>query len=482
MKIKSLVAPLLLFSLLAVSCDDTTDTLGKSLTEAAAHVLISTDTFTVSSRSIKVDSVLARTSTGNLGRIKDPETGTYITCDFATQFHMLDSAQYTSIMPKDSLYSYKYEGGTIRADSCRLLVFFDSWEGDSMASVKVSLNEMAKPMLENRKYYTNFNPEDEGYLRKTTDDNAISIEKTYTLADLTYPTDQLDYYTTYKAIHFALNDPYVDVSGNEYESYGTYLLQKFYENPKNFMNSIKFANNVCPGFYLKTEGGEGSMAYVNATELIFYFTVEMNDTLYARYFSIAGTEEVLQHTTVSNDEALEDLVNDNSCTYLKTPAGIFTEVELPVDDIMRGYENDTLNTVELTLTRLNNETVSDYSLDYPSTLLLIQKDSLYSYFENACLPDNKESYLTSYSSNTYTFHNISALVRHMYTLKQSGKASADWNKVVIIPVETTLNSSSVVMKVNHLMDITSTKLVGGSENKNGDIKVNVIYSKFTDEQ
>lgn len=67
------------------------------------------------------------------------------------------------------------------------------------------------------------------------------------------------------------------------------------------------------------------------------------------------------------------------------------------------------------------------------------------------------------------------MITYMYNNKDR---SEDWNKVVIIPVTLTTNSSGQVLKVVHDMSLTSTRLVGGSENKNGDIKLEVVYSRF----
>jgi len=476
MKLKAWAAFLLPLSLVAVSCDDTTDTLGQSLTDAVDYVVIKTDTFTVTTRSIKADSVLSRTTKGNLGRIKDPETGTYITCDFTTQFHVLDDIV---VWPKDSLYYYKNDG-IVRADSCILRFLFTDYIGDSLAPMKATLYELAKPMYEDRLYYSGFDPAENGYLR--TDENAIRISKTYTACDYTIDEDEREDDDYYPSVNFTLTGAYTDKNGNTYENFGSYVLQMYYEHPEYFENSLKFAKNVCPGFCLKLESGVGNMIYVDVTNLSIFYSIQVSDTVGSTYMNLSGTEEMLQHTTVSNDAAIDRLVEDETCTYLKTPAGIFTEMTIPVEEIIEGHENDTLNTAEVVLTRLNNEVKTDYDLPYPTTLLMIQKDSLYNYFENSDIPDYKESFLAVYSSNTYTFHNISGLVRHMYDLKQSGKASEDWNKVVIIPVETTLNSSSLVTKVNHKMSLSSTKLVGGSQNPNGDIKINVIYSKFSDEE
>ena len=61
------------------SCDDTTDTIGNSLTDNMDMLEVTTDTFNVETRSIVADSVLSRSTTGYLGRIRDLETGNYIT-------------------------------------------------------------------------------------------------------------------------------------------------------------------------------------------------------------------------------------------------------------------------------------------------------------------------------------------------------------------------------------------------------------------
>ena len=51
----------------------------------------------------------------------------------------------------------------------------------------------------------------------------------------------------------------------------------------------------------------------------------------------------------------------------------------------------------------------------------------------------------------------------------------------MIPVTTTYNTSGqtqVLTRVEHNMSLSSTRLVGGPDNKRGDVKLSVIYSKF----
>ena len=465
----------LLLSMVAVSCNDNTDTIGQTLTDNMDQVRIYTDTFNVSTRSIKAGPVLSRTATGNLGRMKDPETGSLITGDITTKFHVLSNLNIPS---KEDLYYFK-NNGEILADSCDIRFYFADFEGDSLATMKATLYELAKPLQEDGKYYTDFDPMKEGFVR--TDENAIKIGKTYTLWDLTISKAEREATNHANNIRIKITGPYTDKNGNTYPNFATFILRNYYEHPEYFANSLTFANHICPGFYLKSESGTGSMAYIYATNMNVYYRGVANDGA-TLVIPFAGTEEVMQHSTITNDNKVDELLEDNTCTYLKTPAGIFTEMTIPVDDIMKGHENDTLNTVKVSLTKLNNKVQKDYSLDNATSLLMIPKDSLATFFESNKTIDNKTSFLSGITGNTYTYSNISELVRRMYDKKMKGNYSEDWNKVVIIPVEyssTSTSSTTSTYKMNHQMTLSSTRLVGGSENPNGDIKLSVIYSKFS---
>lgn len=495
-----LLAGLSLLMILVTACDETTDGLGSSLTDNTAILQIATDSFKVSSRSIVADSVLSRSSTGYLGRIKDPETGTYITGDFMVQFTTLNEKVFPG---KDSIESKI--NGEIVADSCVINLFYSDFYGDSLATMKLSFHEMAKPMEENVMYYSNFDPAAKGYLRE----NGIKIDKVYTLADQN-TKDSIRKTTDYlPSIRIALNDPYTDKDGNTYNNYGTYVMRKYYEDPNNFKNPYQFVHKVCPGFYLKVKDGIGSMAYVSISWMNIYYKVKSNDTIYTGRTSFSGTEEVLQTTRVTSDkQSLAKLVAENNCTYVKSPAGIFTELTLPVDEIVNNHDNDTLNTAKIVLTRIQNERHTAYDLSLPTYLLMVPKDSLYSFFEKNSLPNNVTSYVkerdhTTVSTSTYytnaaasrkiykdsyTFDNISNLIRSMANAKKNGGSGyvdshPNWNKVVLVPVSistsTTSNNTQQISRVVNDMSITSLKLVGGSENPNGDITISVIYSKFS---
>ncbi len=477
---KKLFFACLAFACVLIACDDSTDTLGTTLINNMDHLDINTDTFTVTTRSIKVDSVYARNTSGYLGTVRDPETGEYITAHFMTQFHTLEDYEFPEL---DSLVSVDSKGEII-ADSCEIRIFWSDYYGDSLSSMKCSVFELAKPMAEGIKYYSNFDPKSEGYIRATSD-GGIKVNKSYTLEDMNVERSTRDntYYS--KNIRVVLNDEYTDQDGVTYNNYGTYIMRKYYEeyggNPDYYKNSYNFINNICPGFYVESVGGLGNMAEIQLTQLNLYFRYIEEDTIYVGTTSFSGTNEVVQCTNyVKDSDVLDALVADATCTYLKTPAGIFTEVTLPVDEICYGHDNDTINSAKFTLQRINNEVASAYTLEPPSTVLIMPKDSLYQFFENKSVANYKTSFLVSYSSsdNTYTFNNIGSMIKAMQQAKQAGETSEDWNKAVIIPVTATYSSTYAITKVTHDMSMTSTRLIGGDDNPNGDIKISVIYSKY----
>lgn len=517
------IASLFLASLAFASCTETTDTIGSSLSELVDGVNVQSASFDVESKSILADSVLSRNSIGYLGKVRDPETGAYVTGDFMAQFFCLEDYEFPE---HDAMTTYDDNGnaqkGIIKADSCEIRLFYSDFYGDSTSTMKLTAYEMDKPMNENREYYSNFDPADEGYIRQ----GGICKDKVYALTDFMVPESTRDTSTYEPYITIKLNDPYTDKSGRTYSNYGTYILQKYYDDPSNFKNAYTFRNNVVPGFYFKHKSGLGNMAYIDASQLTLYYkytaqvayTDSVNgqavtlhkDSVFNGVTVFWGTDEVLQATNITNDKGtLSQLVADNSCTYLKTPAGIFTELTLPVESITASRENFNIASAKISLQRINNSTQSNYAFDIPQYVLMVPKDSLYSFFENNQLYDNRTSYLATWTygsssdahGNAYTFSNISGMINAMAAIPQSQR-SENWNKVVVVPVSVTTSSSSsssssyssyyyyyygygsssssqstTVQKVTHNMGLESTKLVKGTSS-GSPIKIDVIYSRF----
>ena len=493
MKILRLLTVLVIAALTFAACDDTTEGIGGSITNKIDNINISNSAFNVTTKSIVADSVLSRNNTGLIGKMKDPETGNYVKGDYMTQLGVLPTFSVDTVAIKQA------NNDSIEAYGCYLLISYIANYGDTIAPMKVTAYEMTEPMREDQEYYSNYDAFKEGCVNE----NNQHWSSNYNLSN----TSDVKNFKIY------LNKEYKK-DGKTYKNYGSYIMQTYAEHPEYFKTNYKFLHNVCPGFYIKNVGGTGNMAKIWNTELIFYWTrhktikakdgVTDSTAVSIGYNRFDGTEEVLQLNKIENDTVkLKQLASqEKNCTYLKSPAGIFTEVTLPIEDIMKGHEKDTLNTATISFPRLNNENEDNpYNFATPSTILMVQKDSLQSFFEKSKLADNRTSYTASYSStgtykNAYTFQNIANLISAMYKNKGKGE---NWNKVVLIPVNvitTTQGYTTVISKINHDMSLASTRLIVGTDDPNkdyttdektgkkvasGPIRIKVIYSKFKEE-
>ena len=364
MKTKFLAS--MLFAVFVIAaCDDNTESIGTFITDGADHLEVTADSFNVTMNSIAADSVLSRSNVGYLGKVKDPETGAYITGDFTTQFSVIEDVTFPNINILDQITAETV------ADSCEMRLFYQNYFGDSLATMKLTAYELQSPMKEDVNYYSNYNPQIEGLIRA----GGIETSQVYSIKNMKVSEDERSDKDFIEYISIKLNDPYTDKDGNTYNNFGTYILRTYHQHPEYFKNSYNFVHNVIPGFYIKNTGGLGSMAYINSSQLRINFKYDYNDSTYNGAFYFGGTEEVLQKTTISNDkETITKLVNDNSCTYIKTPAGVFTQVTLPIDEVVSGHENDTINRAKVVLRRINNTEQSEYTLDLPQTLLMIPSD------------------------------------------------------------------------------------------------------------
>jgi len=433
------------------SCDDNTATLGVDMMPNSDLVKKRYQTYDVTTESYAVgDAVLARTSRSYFGRFTDPETGTTITSDFLAQFHCDETYNLPDDIENDECYKVD------------LRLYIDDYVGDSLKSFKLSVYELNKQLDPNADYYTNINPE-EYY-----DTNAQPIAtKWFTISDRTI-TDAARWNSKYN------NNILVSLP----PSIGTTIIRDFRDHPEHFINTpawLKSGNPCSKGLYFKLEYGDGAMAYIDVVQLNLYFryfdTELQKDTI--GISSFAATDAVVEATHFENTN-LDKLLNDKSCTYLKTPAGIFTMATLPADQI---DIQDTINSAKITFTRYNDVTDGTFKLGIPKTLLMVRLDDyLNGFFENYEVNDGRESYLTTFNSstNSYEFSNIARLITLMAREKKEGKATANWNKVLLIPVESTKDSNGSVVKLNHDFSMSSARLIGGSDK----LQLEVIYSNF----
>ena len=483
-----------------ISCSEDTDTIGTSVTSEVDQLVFSTGVYSAKSKSILADSVYSHNTDNYFGMVKDPETKTYVKSDVMAQFNMIEGF---SLPSKDRILSKK--DGDVVIDSCYISLFvsYSKSYGDTLNAMKMRVTELNEPVDEKYTHYSNFDLKKNGYLRN----DGLKVNKMFSVRDLKLSDGNLWSLQNniskqgtssdsgyYDRILIPMNVPYTAKNGTTYNNYGTYVMRTYYEHPEYFTNSYRFVHNVCPGFNFEITDGLGVMAHIKEIDIqMFYsFLTDADTTAYTSIY-LTSTPEVLQTAHIVNDRgALEQLVADNSCTYLKSPAGIFTEVTLPVDEISQAHANDSLLSVSINFMRENSDFAVENKLNSPSNILMVHKDSLYSFFENKTMYDYKSSFIASLDkTNSYAFTNIGNMITLMAQQKAQGLKSdpnweakhPDWNKVVLVPVATSVkyssdyygNTSSTVSAVYNNMGLSSTRLVGG---ENSPIEVKVIYAKF----
>lgn len=173
------------------------------------------------------------------------------------------------------------------------------------------------------------------------------------------------------------------------KEYGKQIMDDYYANPQHFKNSYTFLHNVCPGFSIKSTGGTGVMIKTAMMAMNVYFQYHSknaagNDTIVDGVQRFGGTEEVLQTTHTNNsfpNSLTEDKLADMPCTYIKSPACYYTELTLPVDEIVDGKDlngahyNDSVNIAQLIIRRKTDDGSAN-TLPAPSQLLLVRKKIL----------------------------------------------------------------------------------------------------------
>ena len=480
----NILAGIALVTMAFSACSDDTFDFGNSLTQEADKLAVSKASYKVTTQTVVADSVLLRNTSCNLGRIKDPETGAYVTSEFMTQLNVLE----TFSMPLDEEVESRLDDMAI-ADSCRLEFYMaqPTSTTDTLAAMKIKVSELDVPMEEGQTYYSNFDPVANGFIRQ----GGLQQDKMFSYNDLTVAESVRAASGYYNLINVRMNKPYTDKNGEVYNNYGTYIMQQYYQHPEYFKNSYQFVHNVCPGFYVSVVDGEGLYTEIPNMCLRIYFRAKNdNDSIVTYSIVMAGTEEILQTTRITNDKSvLQSMAQDNSCTYIKAPAGLYTEVTLPVEEIYNAHENDSLMSAKISFQRINSESPSS-ALQVPSYILMVQKDSLSSFFEKNKKSDNITSFYTSQSStNEYTFSNISSLIEKMAAARKVGMADdpdwlvkhPDWNKVLLVPIQIKTQSSSLTSTISameHSVGVESTRLVGGSGNPYAPITVDIVYGKF----
>ena len=449
-------------------CDDNTGSIGGSLVPENDIITAETKTFYATSNTIMAnDSILANTSDVYLGMYTDEESGTVFSSSFVTQFGCTEDFEFPMEGVVDDSASYT-----------KLRLYFNEYYGDSLNAMRCEVYELDNTLQEGVPYYTNFDPEELYDVEKKP-----LAAKTFNVIDYNVHDTILNSDNYARHIEIALPN-----------SIGNRFISKFYEKDaegniigkKYFANSEVFINDIFKGIYVKCVQGDGTILKIYRARIDVGFKRLIKsssgalDSIQALSAPFYSGKEVLQTNKFDNND-LKPLLDEKEYTYIKTPAGLFTEVKLPICELVENC--DTINSAKMVFTRYNEEGGSMNSAH--GTLLMVRKADMYKFFLKNKLNDGETSYLTSFvnSNNEYVFSNIANLFKHCYKEYTEGvqkdsdweTKNPDWDKVVLIPVTTTEDSNGSVVKILHDISISSMRLRGGTEYE---IPIEVVTSKF----
>ena len=463
MKLKYLYVGLL--AALIYSCDDATTGIGDSTIAAGDSIPAGAAVYDVYTRSILADSVYARTSTAYLGKYTDSQFGEF-SADFIAQFNCTDN--------------YEFPETVQEITGIQMRMYYDKFFGDESNAMRMQIDTLDKviPEKELSTFYTSVDP------TQYYDENSKPIARKAFAATGASVNDTT--IVNYDSWGNPTSTSYYWQDVKLPTSLGQYMYDKYKEDKNNYKNAENFIKNVLKGFYVHCTHGDGTILYFNDMQLRlnFKYLIESKsgklDSLVNGSATFAATKEVIQANRFQNSDRLKELIEEKDYTYLKTPAGIFTEVTLPIEEIHEMHMRDTLNAASITFTRYNEKSDKKYPMGIPQTLLMVRKCDMHNFFEKNKTFDGLTSFIAEYvgssaSANTYSFPNISSLITLCINEKKQGKNEADWNKVVLIPVKTETDSNGTIIGLKSNLDMESASLMGG---ENHPLKMQILYTTF----
>jgi hypothetical protein len=384
------------------ACQDGIDQVGMGIQPDEDKIVVFEDSIPVTGETVKIDSIYAKSVNGLLGRFYDPYYGE-LKAGYICQFY--PSVGFGDQNNMDSILS---------VDSVQLKILYTTYFGDSLSAMEVTVYPAVKPLTGD--YYSNTDP------AQFSDMQTILGKRAYTARDLNI-SDSLNLAnltTNYKQVSVPLSKEVGERFLAEYEkaNHGAYA-------------SPAAMAQFFPGVYVASTFGSGSILNVDKTYLyIFYSRLAKGssnqDTTVVKASVLDVTKEVIQlnHYTGSNEEKLTD-PNEKDKMYLKTPAGIFSQITIPVSEIKKTVGKRKFSNVKLNIEAYPKEDWK-YAMNFPgmstatsaslvkSQLLLIAADSADVFLKGHNRADGKTSFATQFNAQTYsyTFDNISNLVQN----------------------------------------------------------------------
>lgn len=402
----------LAFSLLGFCACADGDSIGGSIQPGIDVVQTDTATFRLSSQTVLVDSILQKNAVAVLGEYTDARFGT-TRADFMAQLYCPPEFSFPEI-PDNNI------------DSVFLYLYFDEYYGDKSSLFEATVWQLTESLDLDRAYYTNVNIDD--YCDKQTK-----------LGSATFTPGSADnrWTTQYK---YCVRVPIDSLFGQQF-----YLDSQDRENYPDAFSDVRHFIEYFKGLYVSTTYGNGAMVYVSHIELEFCYDYRMKnasgvmvDTTSATYFPVTGEVKQVNRYTHPDLTAYLPVSDDDSLNYLFAPAGMFTKISLPVNDICSRLSRKNINYARLKVsaTELND---SEWGMTPPTKLLLLREEDIHTFFADYSLSDDLYSFSADYSTADSCFvfdlsSYVQKLIRHGDGELETGSDFSPYANMLLVPV------------------------------------------------
>lgn len=452
MKIKTLLSlAIAFFAVVFVACDEDLGQLGESIQPKDDDINAKGDTISLKAATYSFeDSVYARTVNGLLGEYIDPVFGK-VKSDYMTELFCPNNIEFKNPNNKK-----------ITIDSVLLKTEFIDFTGDTVAPMGLSVYEVTEPLK--AFFFTSVDP-----AKYTSNMSKLLGQNIFSIQDL--PDTVISGYHL-RTISTELN-----------LSLGERFYKEWVDSKGTFKDS-ETMSKFFKGIYVTTTFGSGTIISTEQTAFNIYYTYQIRnvantaDSAAVGVFSLPVTPEVIQMNRVKNSLPSGMLGQSDVQTYLKTPAGVYTELTIPLKDIMNSVGKDrVLNAANFKIKGFTEQEEKS-GLIRPSYVLVINKDSLTNYFyDQRYSASSKTAFVVSRNttSNTYDLGNLAYVINY-YTDYYKNQAELPDLKYLIIPVNVTASTttSGAITDVFNMMYPTSAILRTDPDN----MKMTVISSKY----
>lgn len=446
---KKLALFLIPLCLLCFACTQG-NALGEGIQPEKDKLVTDTATFVLTSKTVITDSILQRNPKAVLGEYTDARFGT-TQADFMTQLYCPPASKFPEVTDNE-------------IDSVFLYLFYDEWFGNSSALFETSVYLVDKQIDLNKPYYTNIKVED--YYKK---ENRLG-SATFTPITAENDWTELQKY----CVRVPLETGFAQKMLEDFQADSTIL-----DGAENFTKYF-------PGLYVTLSYGNGCMVYITDAQLEFCYNVKykdknevLRDTVAANYFPMS--KEVRQINRYSHPDLqayLSEMEND-SLNFIYAPAGMFTEIEMPLTEITSRLSEKNINYARLKITATDIDDDA-WALTPPEKLLLLKKQDVHTFFGQYNKSDNLTSFMATYDDDEgcYVFNlsnYIQKSVRHADGDLDSTQVFEPFSQFLVIPVEEIVNADKVSLYL--LQDTRPAALkLRSAANKEWPMKLELVYS------